>query len=102
TLHTARGQLDSAIGILEESLARSEGVDQPFELARTALALGTAQRHALRKAAARRSLDAALRGFERLGAALWATRARQELASIGGHAPAGDELTPTERRVADL
>ena len=102
TLHTSRGQLDAAISILEESLARNEAVAQPFELARTTLALGTAQRHALRKAAARRSLDAALRGFERLGATLWAKRARQELASIGGHAAAGDQLTPTERRVADL
>ena len=40
--------------------------------------------------------------FEELGAPLWAAKARAELARIGGRAPAGDGLTPTERRIAEL
>ena len=40
--------------------------------------------------------------FEELGAALWAAKARAELASIGGRAPSSDELTPAEKRVAAL
>ena len=44
----------------------------------------------------------ALAVFEELGAALWAGKARSELASIGGRAPSSAELTPAEERVAAL
>ena len=37
-----------------------------------------------------------------LGAPLWAEKARAELSRVGGRAPAEGELTPTERRVAEL
>jgi DNA-binding CsgD family transcriptional regulator len=47
-------------------------------------------------------LATALAMFEELGARLWAERAREELARVGGRAPAGDALTPTERRIAEL
>ena len=47
-------------------------------------------------------LDEALARFEELGATLWAERAREELARIGGRAPSSDDLTPTEQRIADL
>jgi DNA-binding CsgD family transcriptional regulator len=40
--------------------------------------------------------------FDGLGAALWAGKARAELARIGGRAPSSLELTPTEDRVAAL
>jgi DNA-binding CsgD family transcriptional regulator len=33
---------------------------------------------------------------------LWAARARAEMARIGGRSPAGDALTVTERRTAEL
>ena len=36
----------------------------------------------------------ALARFEELGARLWAERAREELARIGGRAPSSDDLTP--------
>jgi DNA-binding NarL/FixJ family response regulator len=54
------------------------------------------------KAAARKLIGDALAVFEELGAALWAAKARAELASIGGRAPSSDELTPAEERVAAL
>ena len=50
-----------------------------------------------------RSLDAGardLRGARRQR--LWAEKARAELARIGGRPPATGDLTPTERRVAEL
>jgi DNA-binding CsgD family transcriptional regulator len=74
----------------------------PLERARTLLALGVTGRRARRKRPARDALDEALGVFERLGARLWAERTREELARIGGRRPAGDRLTPTERRVASL
>ena len=61
------------------------------------------ERRAKRRAAARASLDAARVLFETLGARVWEARARAELARIGGRArTARGELTPTERRVAEL
>ena len=54
------------------------------------------------KKAAREALKQALAIFEELGARLWADKVRAELRRISGRAPASDELTETERRVAEL
>ena len=51
----------------------------PFERARSLLALGATQRRMKRRREARETLDEALDVFERIGAALWAERARGEL-----------------------
>jgi DNA-binding NarL/FixJ family response regulator len=66
------------------------------------LARGAAQRRANQRRAARDSLGEALEIFDRLGARLWADRARAELARIGGRAPSPDALTTTEQRLAAL
>ena len=99
----ARGDLAEAIEWLSEARSRAEPLGQPFELARTFLALGLVERRAKRRAAARASLEAALMMFAELGAHIWEARARAELARVGGRTrtPEG-ELTPTERRVAEL
>ena len=47
-------------------------------------------------------LTEALEQFEELGMPLWAERVRDELTRIGGRASSGDDLTPTEQRIADL
>lgn len=60
------------------------------------------QRRAKRRAAARETLERAVGVFEQLGAPLWTTKARAELARIGGRAPSRDELTEAERRIATL
>ena len=91
-----------AAELLGRALTLHEGVPLPFERARTLLALGSAQRRARERRAARTSLEEAAAEFERLQAQLWAERARDELARIGGRAPAGDRLTPNETRVAEL
>ena len=74
----------------------------PLEHARTLLCLGMVLRQAQQKKASREALDQALAIFEELGARLWAEKARAELRRISGRAPASDELTETERRVAEL
>jgi DNA-binding CsgD family transcriptional regulator len=98
----ARGEADDALVAFEEALAEHARAEDPFQHARTLLALGTAQRRAKRRAAARATLEQALAAFERLGAPLWAGKARADLARIGGRAPARGELTPSERRIAAL
>lgn len=101
-LAAAVGDLESGINEFEQSLVQLARARIPFEQGRTLLALGSTQRRAKKKAAARKTLGSALSCFQELGAAIWAARARSELARIGGRAPSRDELTPTERRVAEL
>jgi DNA-binding CsgD family transcriptional regulator len=77
----------------------------PFERARTELCLGERLRRARRRAEAREPLRAALKTFERLGAAPWSERARTELAATGETARrrdpyAAEQLTPQELQVA--
>lgn len=101
-LAAARGDLPGALGALERARAAHERLPMPLERARTLLVLGRVQRRAKQKRAARASLAEALELFDGLGARLWAEQARSELARIGGRRPASDELTPTERRLAEL
>jgi DNA-binding CsgD family transcriptional regulator len=74
----------------------------PFELARTLLALGTVQRRAQHKRDARDTLELAADRFERLGSRLWAARARAELRRIGGRTSSDSELSETERQIVEL
>jgi len=101
-LTAARGDGAGAVGELERALAEQERSPLPLERGRTLLGLGTAQRRANRRRDARTSLQGALDVFERIGAALWATRARTELGRIGGRAASGTDLTGSERRVSEL
>ena len=100
------GLIAAAAGAFDEALAHfrrslDEELPEPFERARTLLALGSTQRRAKQRRQARATLEEALSVFERLGAPLWATKARAELARIGGRV-AHAELTATERQVAEL
>ncbi len=101
-LAAARGDLVGGIDALEESLVHHERLQNPFELARTLLVLGSVLRRDRKKRDAREALERSLEGFESLGAPLWAERARSELSRIGGRAPSSTGLTPTERRMAEL
>ncbi len=101
-LALASSDTSEAVARLEHALATHERIPIPFEHARTLLALGSAQRRAKQRAAARQSLEQALDGFDRLGARLWSERTQAELARISGRAPSPDALTATEQRVAAL
>jgi DNA-binding NarL/FixJ family response regulator len=98
----ARGDPAGAVAVLERACAGHRAQSAPFELGRTLLALGSAQRRARQRRSARASLEEALAIFERLGAPLWAGKARAEIARIGGRTPVGERLTPAEQRIADL
>jgi DNA-binding CsgD family transcriptional regulator len=99
----ADGRLDDALADLAAALEEHARVPQPFDRARTLLVLGATQRRAKQRAEARTTLESALAVFEELGAALWAERARAEIARLGGRrARDRDELTETERRIAEL
>ncbi len=99
-LLAADGDASNALSAFERSLA--DAAPFPLERGRTLLCLGMVQRRAQQRRVARETLEPALRVFEELGARLWAEKARAELRRISGRAPASEELTETERRVAEL
>ena len=88
-----------------EALGFHERGVPPFERARTQTVYGEFLRRSRRRVEARDQLRPALETFERLGAALWARRAREELEATGETARRRDEstrddLTPQELRIA--
>ena len=97
----ASGDRAGAVAALECARDGHRRTAMPFELGRTLLVLGAAQRRAKQRRAARESLEEALALFERLGAPLWSAKARAELGRIAGRAPASDGLTPAEARIAE-
>jgi DNA-binding CsgD family transcriptional regulator len=96
------GALDEAVASYEDALRWHAAVEVPLDRGRTLLALGALQRRMKRRREARTTLDDALAVFERIGAALWAERARGELKRISGRAATPGALTPAEERVATL
>jgi DNA-binding CsgD family transcriptional regulator len=97
----AQGNVSSAAFLLEQAVAQHGEVGDPFGRARALLALGIVRRRARQKRPARESLEAALEGFETIGASGWAAKARDELGRVGGRTRE-EGLTSAERRVADL
>ncbi|MFL5960879.1 MAG: AAA family ATPase [Gaiellaceae bacterium] len=103
-LLAAQGDHERAIASLEAAALPPDpphGVN-PFELARTLLALGTLQRHEQHKRAARETLERSVAIFERIGARVWAEKARSERRRIGGRTASESELSETERRIVEL
>jgi DNA-binding CsgD family transcriptional regulator len=101
-LAAARGDLAAAATELQLALDQLDRVEMPLELGRTLLVLGQVKRRAKQKRIARETFTRALETFETIGARLWAARARSELERTGIRHSEGDELTPTELRVAHL
>ncbi len=99
-LLAAEGDLSAALAAFERSLV--EAAPFPLERARTLLCLGVVRRQAQQKRTSRDALEQALQMFEELGARLWAEKAGSELRRISGRRPASEELTESERRVAEL
>jgi DNA-binding CsgD family transcriptional regulator len=101
-LAAARGDLPAALEWLDEAMGHHDGLPMPFELARTYLIQGTIRRRAKQKRPAREAIERALEIFERVGAPLWADRAKAELSRVSGRRAAAGELTTAERSVARL
>jgi DNA-binding CsgD family transcriptional regulator len=103
-LLAARGHHQQAIEVLQAAAVEPDPPQEanPLELARTLLALGTVQRRAQHKRDARETLELAAETFERLGARMWASKARAELRRIGGRTGSHSELSETERRIVEL
>ena len=80
----ARGAVDQAVSLLEQAVAQHEEVGDPFGRARALLALGIVLRRARQKRPAREAIQAALAGFEQLGAATWVEKAHAELGGSAG------------------
>ena len=97
----ARGDLSVAHDLLVEAVDRHETVCDPFGRARSLLGLGVVRRRARQKGSARKSLEAALAGFEAIGAMSWVAAVRVELARIGGRQRM-EGLSPSELSVAEL
>jgi len=97
----AEGDVPRAGSLLEQAVEQHEDVGDPFGAARALLGLGVVRRRARKQRDARDAIQAALDGFEQLGAGLWAEKARSELGRIGGRRRE-EGLTPGERRVAVL
>jgi DNA-binding CsgD family transcriptional regulator len=101
-LLAAHGDATGAASAFRRALDEHPRVGQPLELGRTLLAKGEAERRARQKSAARESVERAIEIFDDLGAKAWSDRARAELARTGRRSSSSDELTPTERRIAEL
>jgi DNA-binding CsgD family transcriptional regulator len=101
-VHAARGDLGGALSSLQRALAAHERLPMPLERARTLLAIGQLHRRRKEKRLADERLREALGIFETLGTRLWADRARAEADRVGLRPRAPDDLTETERRVAEL
>jgi DNA-binding NarL/FixJ family response regulator len=95
----------TAQDLFEEALTLHTRSSRPFEQARTELAYGKYLRRGRHRVSARAHLQAALDGFEQLGAAPWAEQARSELRAAGQTARKRNpstvrQLTPQEVQVA--
>jgi DNA-binding CsgD family transcriptional regulator len=101
-LAEAEGDLEHAESELEQAVAVGKEVGWPLELGRSLLALGTVQRRAQKKQAARRTLEEAIAVLDALGARPWAERARRELGRIGGRKAVHEGLSTTETEIVEL
>jgi len=100
----SQGDCERAIATLEAAALTPEppqGVN-PFERARTLLALGALRRRVQQKRGARESLLLAADIFERLGAHTWLEKTLSELRRIGGRTASDDRLSETERKIVEL
>jgi DNA-binding CsgD family transcriptional regulator len=101
-LLAARGDGEGAAAKAGEAVGRCAGLELAIESARTLLVAGQIERRQRRKTVAAGYLRRAQDAFEQMGAALWAERARTELARVGLRRSAPAQLTSSEQRVAEL
>ena len=101
-LAAAQGENGLAFEAFDRALVEHGRGQMPFERARTLLVAGQAYRRYKQRARAREALTAALDAFEEIGAPQWSARARAELGRLGRVGSNREDLSETERRVAEL
>jgi DNA-binding CsgD family transcriptional regulator len=101
-LMAAQGDVDGAERMVRKAIAEHARLPMPFERARTLLLLGQLQRRKRQKQGAAATLGEALQVFQELGTPLWAARVSAELERTNVTPMRTLELTPSERRVAEL
>jgi DNA-binding CsgD family transcriptional regulator len=99
---SARGEVDRALELAERALREHERLDWPFERARTLLVLGGILRRVGRRREAAATLTESREAFTILRSPIWLERVDAEERRLGGRRGSGQELTPTEERVAEL
>ncbi|MFD5453142.1 LuxR C-terminal-related transcriptional regulator [Streptomyces sp. NPDC127100] len=104
--HALLARPEDADALYVGALAQHDEAGGDFERARTALLYGKWLRRRRRPREARDRLGAALAGFERCGAGVWADQARDELRALGAAPRASTRtgtltrLTPQQLRIA--
>lgn len=101
-LSAAQGDVTGALVAIERALEAQSRLDMPLELARTRLAYGVTLRRSGSRRRAADALAAALEGFDAVGCAPWAQRARDELDRLGLRPRDDGSLSPSEERIARL
>ena len=93
---------DHTLTLFDAALDADEKLGSGFESARTLFARGRVLRRWKRRRVARESLEAALTGFEEMGARLWAARVAKELERTAARRAVNGELTQSDAQVARL
>ena len=101
-LAAARGDLDQAVAMIPLMLAAHEDGVGSLQRGHAFLTAGRVYRRAKAKSLAHDTLEQAVRTYEAMGAEPYAEQARAELARVGLRPHKSDELTDTERQVAEL
>jgi DNA-binding CsgD family transcriptional regulator len=99
-LAAATGDPRAAAGTLHEALGKWAQHPYPTEIARGWHTLGTLERRAHRRGAAREALTEAIGRYTAAAAAPWQAAAQAELARLDG--ARGGGLSETERRIVEL
>jgi ATP/maltotriose-dependent transcriptional regulator MalT len=101
TLLLATGEPEAAIASLDDASSAFDALGMRPDAARARLAEGRAWIRAGRRSRAAEVLADAAARFAGMGAALWEARAAEELDRVAPGRSTG-ELTPSERRIAEL
>jgi DNA-binding CsgD family transcriptional regulator len=96
------GDLDGAADALERAMSAFGTDSMRYDRARTHLVTAALHRRRRERGQARDSLLAAAELFDQVGASGWSAKARRDLSRLGLQPTATNELTPSERRVAEL
>ncbi len=101
-VRAAQGDLRAAEESFDHALVEHDALAMPLERARTLLALGTVRRRTGRRRDAQGALAEAASITRAIGARAWSERIARETARLGLRRSAGEGLTPSELRVAEL